>query len=291
MKQPIINNPPASLPSGSKVVAYVRDNGTNQEENIEQQEKAITDYCEKHGLLLSRIYAESASGFETEHQHQFLKMINTLMTCSDDERPRGLLLWSYSRFSRNTTDLNYYLYELQLKGMIIHSLTENTFDSFLALLLTTIANNKFNAKYIRWGIAEKVKEGYSGGGIPPKGYLMQRENAGRKRNGQQRMGSKWKVDPDLAPLVRLAWEMRSQGKSYEEITEATDRKIYTKKSSWISHFKNKSYLGVGKCGDIEVPDHHEPLITKKIWDAVQKIKSNYRQRGKPPEMGASANQE
>ncbi len=132
MKQPITQKPPASLSSGSKVIAYVRDNGTNDEENIEQQEIAITDYCEKHGLLLSWIYAESASGFKTEHRQQFLEMINTLMTCSDDERPRGLLLWSYSRFSRNTTDLDYYLYKLQQNGTIIHSLTEKTFNSLEA---------------------------------------------------------------------------------------------------------------------------------------------------------------
>ncbi len=289
MKQSIIYNSPASLPLGSKVVAYVRDNGTNQEENIEQQEKAITDYCENHGLLLSRIYAESASGFETEHRHQFLEMINTLMTCSDDECPRGLLLWSYSRFSRNLTDFGYYLCELERKGIIVHALTEKAFDSFTWFLFDQIGK-EFDAKNL--GITKIFKDRHIiRGGIPPKGYLIQRENAECMCNGQQRMRVEWNVDPDLAPLIRLAWELRSQGKSYEEITEATDRKIYTKKSSWISHFKNKSYLGVGKCCDLEIPDHHEPLITKEIWDTVQKIKSNPKKRGNPLETNASASQE
>jgi hypothetical protein len=53
-------------------------------------------------------------------------------------------------------------------------------------------------------------------------------------------------------------------------------KVYSIKNSWTSHFENKSYLGIGKAGDEEIPDHHTPLITHEIWDAVQKIQAEKR---------------
>ena len=37
-----------------------------------------------------------------------------------------------------------------------------------------------------------------------------------------------KHNPDLAPLVRLAWKLRAQGKSYEEIIKSISRKNYAR---------------------------------------------------------------
>jgi hypothetical protein len=34
-------------------------------------------------------------------------------------------------------------------------------------------------------------------------------------------------------------------------------------------FRNKSYLGIRKCGKLEVKDDHEPLVDWQTWDAVQ----------------------
>ncbi len=281
--------PPATLPVGSDVIAYLRDSGgPNQEDSIGQQERAIIDYCKKYGLALSRIYSETASGRKTKNRNQFLEMVNTIMTCPDDLRPRGLILWAYSRFSRDVADFNYYLYGLLTKGLIIHSLTEQIPEGLtgqIILSLKAYTNADFSVqlgKQIKRGIADRVKAGYSNGGQAPKGYRAIKDSHGFRRNGAPRVGVKWEPDPELAPLVRMAWEMRAQGKGYGEITKATGGKLYTSKNTWSTHFKNKSYLGIGKAGDLEIPDHHEPLITWELWDAVKKIQStmpNYHGRG------------
>ncbi|MEW6085544.1 MAG: recombinase zinc beta ribbon domain-containing protein [Chloroflexota bacterium] len=84
--------------------------------------------------------------------------------------------------------------------------------------------------------------------------------------------------------MRLAWELRAQGKGYAEITEATMGKIYKTKNSWTSHFRNRSYLGIGKAGGEEVLNHHEAIITQDQWDAVKKVEEampRYGRQGEP----------
>jgi DNA invertase Pin-like site-specific DNA recombinase len=286
-----IYKPPATLPPGSEVIAYLRDSGgPNQDQSIGQQERAITLYCKEHGLILGAVYSDTASGRKTKNRSQFLEMFNEVMTCPDELRPRGLILWAYSRFSRDVVDFNYYLYGLLKKGVIVHSLTEQIPEGIAGQILLSVKSYT-NADYsiqlgkqIKRGIADRVKAGYNNGGQAPKGYRVVRDQIGVRRNGAQRTGVKWELDPELAPLVLLAWELRAQAKGYGEITKATGGKVYTCSNSWHSHFRNKSYLGIGKAGDLEIPDHHEPLISWELWEAVrnvEKVMPRYGVKGDP----------
>lgn len=273
-----IYKPPAGLPPGSLVIAYCRDSGgPNQDQSIGQQQRAIAAYCKEHGLILGTVYADTGSGRKTKNRSQFLEMFNDVMNMPKESLPAGLLLWAYSRFSRDTTDFNYYLSGLQMKGVTVHSLTEEIPEGMAGQIMLSVKSYT-NADYsiqlgkqIKRGIADRVKAGYCNGGQAPRGYRVVRDNIGTKRNGTPRDGVKWEIDPELAPLVKLAWELRAQAKGYGEIIRATGGKVYKNANSWLSHFRNKSYLGIGKAGDLEIPDHHEPLITWELWEAVRKV--------------------
>ncbi len=274
-----IYKPPASLPPGVGVIAYLRDSGgPNQEQSIGQQERSITAYCKEYGLSLVRLYADSASGRKTTNRKQFLQMISDVITTPKELRPAGLLLWEYSRFSRDVADFNYHLYGLIREGLVIHSLTEEIPEGIAGQMLLSVkayTNAEFSiqlGKRIKRAIADTVKAGYSNGGDPPKGYKAVRDHVGFRRNGLARTAIKWIPDPELAPLVVRAWQLRAQGRSYTVITKATSGRLYTSTNSWSSHFKNKSYLGIGKAGGLEIPDHHEPLISWELWQAVQKVR-------------------
>lgn len=282
-----IYKPPAKLPPGSMVIAYLRDSGgPRQDESIGQQERVIVEYCKQHGLFLSKIYADTASGRSIKNREQFLEMYHTIEAMPDDLRPHGLLLWAYSRFSRDIVQFNRYLYALLDYGLVVHSLTEEIpagITGQIMLSLKAYKNAEFSeelGKQIKRGIADRVKAGYCNGGTPPRGYRIVRDYTGTRRNGQQRTGVKWEPDPVLAPLVRLAWELRAKGKGYSEIIQATKGKLYTSKNSWASHFRNKSYLGIGKANDLEIPDHHPPLITHELWDAVKKVEAAMPRHGR-----------
>jgi DNA invertase Pin-like site-specific DNA recombinase len=106
------------------VIAYVRDNGGhNQKNSRNHQQQIITDYCKQHGLVLSRVYSETASG-TAKKRSQFSEVFSALMTSPDDVRPLGLLVRDYSRLSRNLTELHCFLKSVLSEGVIVHSITE-----------------------------------------------------------------------------------------------------------------------------------------------------------------------
>jgi site-specific DNA recombinase len=284
-----IHKPPKSLPPGSIVIAYLRDSGgPNQEESIGQQERAITDYCREYGLILHKVYSDTASGRKTKKRDQFMQMFSDVMSTHEDLRPAGLLLWAFSRLSRNYAQFQRYFYTLVDFGIVVHSLTDEEIPEGLAggvvLSVKAYSNADYSeqlSKSIKRGIADRVKEGYNNGGQAPRGYkIIREEQASTRANGAKRVGIRWEPDPDISPLVVLAWELRAQGIGYGEITKATGGKLYKNKNSWASHFRNKSYLGIGKAGELEIPDHHTPIITWELWNAVKKIEKTMPRHGR-----------
>ena len=116
--------PAAVLPPGSVVIAYVRDNGAHNPKNSrEEQLRIITDYCRKHGLVLSKMYSEAASGLNGK-QNRFLEMLNDITGCARDSCPRGLLVLNYARLSRKAVELDLFLNRMMDGGIVVYSITE-----------------------------------------------------------------------------------------------------------------------------------------------------------------------
>jgi DNA invertase Pin-like site-specific DNA recombinase len=116
--------PTAVLPPGSVVIAYVRDNGAHNPKNSrEEQQRIIMDYCRKHGLVLSKVYSETASGLNGK-RNRFLEMLNDITGCARASCPRGLLVLNYARLSRNMDELNLFLNRLMDGGIRVYSLDE-----------------------------------------------------------------------------------------------------------------------------------------------------------------------
>ncbi len=116
--------PTAVLPPGSVVIAYVRDNGThNPKDSREEQQRIITDYCRKHGLVLSKMYSETAGGLNGK-RNRFLEMLNDISGCAKDACPRGLLVLNYARLSRNMVELNLFLNRMMDRNILVYSLNE-----------------------------------------------------------------------------------------------------------------------------------------------------------------------
>lgn len=268
--------PPSTLPPGSTVWAYLRDSGgESQEQSIDQQRKEIKAYALHHKLVLLRIFEDVArSGGSTTKRTQFREMIELSFT---REHPGGLLVWNYARFARNKDDAALYRAQLRNNGIVIHSLNdfvpEGDFRG-VAESVIDLANalqSKKNSQDVKRALAERVKAGYSSGGTPPRGYISKREVIGHKRNGDPRIGTKWIPDPELAPLVKLAFALRAEGKSLAEIKTATAGRLYAAKNSWTTFFRNRSYLGIGKCGSLEVPEHHPALVDIATFQQVQNV--------------------
>lgn len=278
--------PPAALPPGSMVWAYLRDSGgDSQEQSVAQQKAEIEAFCRRHNLYLEHVFADVArSGGSVVGRDAFTDLID--MVKDADPRPHGLLLWNFARFARELDDASYYKSMIRKQGVVVHSLTdpvpEGTYGRVVEVIID-IGNEekrRQTSRDVKRALNALVRQGYASGGCPPRGYTAEEVIIGTKRDGSARKASRWVPDPELWDLAKLAWEMRAQGKSYGEIQEATHGLLYKSKSCWVTFFENKTYLGIGKCGDLEILDHHPAAVDQATWDAVQKIQAAHPKNGK-----------
>jgi len=281
--------PPLGLPAGARVWAYLRDSGgPSQEQSVDQQEKEILGYCKRYNLILIKTFRDVAkSGGSVQGRDEFMAMIEQ----SEDEsiRPQVILIWNFARFARDYNDSVFYKATLRKRGVIVHSLTDVIpADDFAGRIVETVINlaneekRRQTSRDVKRGLKSLVSKGFAPG-IPPRGYIAVKVNIGERRDGVPRIVSKWEPDPVLSEYVKIAWQLRAAGKSYQEVTKATNGKLYTSPNSWHSFFKNKAYLGYGISGELEIPDHHEPLISYELWKAVEK------QREAHPRFGDKGN--
>ncbi len=274
------STPPPGLSAGVRVWAYLRDSGgPSQDQSVGQQENEIKTYCQQHQFILAQIFRDVArSGGSTNGRDEFLSMIE--LTENESMRPRGILIWNFARFARDYNDSVYYKATLHKRGIIVHSLTDQIpIDDFSGRIVETVINlaneekRRQTSRDVKRGLKALVSKGFSPGN-PPRGYIAVKYDIGEKRDGSRRMVSKWEPDSVLSEYVKIAFQLRAQGKSYKEVAKATKGKLYTSVNSWNTFFTNKSYLGYyGRNGDV-IEDHHEPLITWEVWDAVQKLRKS-----------------
>ncbi len=283
-------SPPPGLSAGARVWAYLRDSGgPAQEQSVDQQEQEVIAYCRRHGLSLIKTFRDVArSGGSVIERDEFLSMID--LSEQKATRPRAILIWNFARFARDLIDSNYYKSTLRKRGILIHSLTDQIpADDFAGRIVETVIDlaneekRRQTSRDVKRGLHSLVSKGFAPG-VPPRGYTAVKVTIGQKRDGTPRIVSKWEPDPVLSEYVKIAWQLRARGKSYQEIAQATHGKLYTGSNSWYSFFKNKAYLGICKSGDLEVADHHEPLITWDLWDAVQKLGDGHPIRGKKGQL-------
>lgn len=276
------NPPPEKLLHGSIVDAYLRDSGgPAQEKSVEQQEIELRRYCQLYELVLRRVYKDiRKTGTTKVGRVQFNRMVQDI-TQSPDTQPAGVILWNYARFARELQTSTFYKYLIRNEGIVVHSLTDNIPEGRFAPvveMLVDFSNEDFSLKIsndVRRALRQHAEEGYSIGGVPPRGFLAKREVKGTKRDGSTRYGSRWYIDPELGPLVTLAWTMRAKGCTYAELNKATQGRLYKSKNSWSHFFRNIAYLGSIKVDGQILYHHHPALVDQDTWDAVQKAQQGH----------------
>ena len=265
------------FPPGGSLVAYLRDSGgDNQDLSVPQQNAEITAWCKANNLNLTHLFKDEARpGSSTVSRVGFLEMIRYF-----EKKPQppelGVIVWKFSRFSRDIDDSQYFKGLLRRQGLIIHSLNENIPQGLDGRLFEA-AIEWMNARFLK-DLSEDVKRGlrnnvtqhHAIGGTPPRGFRPGPPiNLGIRRNGTPHIVHTWQPDPDLAPLVRQAFNLRSQGASYDQITRATN--LYKHKTSWNHFFSNPIYMGKLIYGSHTIENYCDPIIDLQTWENVQMI--------------------
>jgi len=260
----------------SSYVAYLRDSGGDtQDLSTSEQALAVQRYCTERGYLLLTIYVDDATpGSSIVSRVQFKSMIQDLR---DNKYPdcAGVLIWSYSRFSRDIDDAQYFKSDLRRRGYTIISLTDPVPEGSMGRLFEAAIDWK-NAAFlenlsvdVRRGLYHLVETIGAVPGIPPRGFMRTPITMPHRRDGKPHIVHRWDPDPKWISQIQTAFEMRANGSSLAEIRRATN--LYRTKSSWQHFFANPLYKGELRYGDLVISDYCEPVVPPQIWDAVQAL--------------------
>lgn len=263
------------FPPGSSIAAYLRDSGGDEQDlSVSQQREQVTSWCAENRLFLTHVFQDIAQpGSSIVGRVGFQQMIHHFH--QPDIHERGVILWKFSRFSRDIDDAQYYRADLRRRGYIIHSLNDNIPDSTDGRIYEALIdwmNNKFLEDLstdVKRGLRHMVTQYGAMPGVPPRGFMRQQVAMGSRRDGSPHTACRWVPDSTLVPVIQQAWHMRAAGFSIRQIHEAT--RLFTSRNSYPTFFRNRLYLGELVYGDLTIPDYCEPLISLGEWDAVQAL--------------------
>jgi len=264
------------FPAGSTILAYLRDSGGDEQElSTEQQRQHILEYCHENNLICLKIYQDSLSGSKTTNRIQFQQCLHTLRHPQPNQQIAGLILWKYSRFARDIDDAQYLIADIRRRGYIIHTLKDNIPDGPIGRLVEA-AIHWMNQQYLE-DLRTDVKRGQlyivnqhkAHMGIAPIGYIFQKFTIGNHRDGSPHVISRWVPDPEKAPLVKLAFQLRSQHNSYKQIHDKLH--LQALPGNYLRLFTNISYIGHYKYDGNIFENHHEPIIDLELFELVQDL--------------------
>ncbi len=282
-----MTRPTCPLPPGSLVWSYLRVSGDEQADRgvpIAGQRQRAQEYADQHQLIMARWFIDEAkSGGSTAHRDAFNEMID--LSRAKPPPVHGILIWDLKRFARNLQDSQFYKADLRRRGYTLIFLSDDIPETDFAPVYEAILEWKAEkdradiGKDCQRGIQLLARMGYAGGGVPPVGYQAERLTI--EIEGRERQVRRWVPDPVWWPIILRAWQMRADGASLSQIIDATG--LVTTQTRLSCLFRNRTYLGIRHCRDIEVPGAHEAMVTQEVFDRVQalRIERGKSRKGKP----------
>ena len=273
-----------------KVASYCRvsTDKEDQANSFQAQQNYFREYIRRHpDWELHEVYAdEGITGTSTRKRTQFNRMIADAYAGKF-----GLIITKeISRFSRNILDTISYTRALKAIGVGVLFMTENlnTMNPESEMLLTfmgTMAQEESRRTSIRvkWGQTRQMERGVV---------------FGQSLLGYDVTDGRIAINPDESEIVRLIFHkygIEKKGTSViaRELREAGFR-THTGNPKWnashiIKILKNEKYVGDlvqkksitpdylshakrtnhGEEEMVVLENHHEPIISRELWDAVQ----------------------
>ncbi len=273
--------PPASLPPGSSVVAYLRDSGhAEQEMSVQQQQNSLAEWATQYKLHITRWYIDEARrGSTTIGRDALAQLMNALRK---KEPIQGIVVWSYARFSRGVDEPALYRAEIRVLGYQFHSLIDDVPEGPIGRVFEAILDYKNHQHLadmsieIQRGLYDLVKYHKCIPGTPPRGFKREKFDIGNHRDGTPRTGHRWIPDSETAPLILRAFEMRASGHSIRAIHKETA--LFKNNNGYTTMWTNRLYVGTLFYGDLVIENYCKPIVPLDIWEDVQKIQMNYQQR-------------
>lgn len=274
------------FPAGTPVAAYLRFSPGDLQ-SIDSQASAVRAWCENNGLLLVRVFQDQGkSGGSTRGRDDFMRMVSWLTELDEREGVKGIVLWSFSRFAREYDDAQYFTSLIRRHGYRVHSMTDDIPEGDAAPIMEAITfwkdaqRRREISKEVRRGHLYLAEMGYSTGGFPPRGYKKgPGVEVGRRKNGTLRIAHKWEIDQRWEDAVRMAWQMKLDGRLNWEIHRKT--RLFKGINCYSTFFSNETYAGVRKCREFRKAEAHPAYVSADEFARVQAQRQPARVRAAP----------
>jgi site-specific DNA recombinase len=263
---------PRDMPPGTKVWIYLRHSTGDQ--SLDDQEAAVTKLAREKEWIVDRVFRDAGkSGRSTEGREAFELMIHL---AKQKPRPADILIiWEFSRFARNQDHAHFHRAELRMNGWQILSMKDDIpagpmsriYEALIdwkneQLLIDIRMNTMRGLRYI-------AEQGCLPVGKVAKGYTFGEKQIGTHHDGTPRMGRKPEPDPEVAPRIVKAFEMKARGAPYAAISKETG--LYGPGSgSWNHLFRNRIYTGEYEFHGEVFTNIYPAIVSKELFEAVQK---------------------
>lgn len=246
--------------------------------SIPAQRDACTRKAENLGAVVVAEYIDLVSGTSSKKRPQFWNMVERVKHERDVDY---VIVHKLDRFARNARDDANILFELQVAGAKLVSVSENIDDTPSGMLLhrITAAVNEYYSRNLSSEVQYKTLQKARNGGTPtlaPIGYL----NAPLVL--EDREIRTVIVDPVRGPLITWAFDAYASGEyTLSTLTETlaekglTQRPTRTRAERPIPRnrvqelLRRRYYLGYVTYGGVEYDGRHPPLTTPQIFEQVQ----------------------
>lgn len=247
-----------------------------QIQSIEDQTETLRDKAKREGLVITKTYTESKSAKTPGRREQFNLMIEDLKA----GKIQGIICWKLDRLSRNPLEGGIIMQHLQdgtIQKIVTYEKTYFPGDNGLLMTIELGMATEYSralAENTKRGQKFKTKKGWYPS-VAPLGYI----NTTDRLKGEKEIHP----DPERFNLVRKCWDLALDGVSGPQIIEkissiglrtiATRTKI-TKNLSLSGLYKllkNPFYYGCFNWNGELHQGNHEPMVTKREFDEVQKI--------------------
>ena len=273
-----------------RAVIYARvstEEQAQRELSIPSQIDICKKFATQNGYEVIDIFIDAGKSGTTSEREAFQELI-----AQAKKKPppfNAILVYNYSRFSRNEMDSIVYEELLERQNIKLISVTQplpedNAIRGLVRGIFRVIDNwYALNASQeARRGQIALIKQGYYCGGTIPYGYTLETLENGRK---------KLVPDPKTAPVVQRIFEMVASQYSYNEIIAYLTQEgikppkgMFWRKNTISNIIHSPVYKGDFVYGRrakkhkkrnskenwIIIENTHEPLVSRDLWERVQR---------------------
>lgn len=285
-----------------RVAIYTRVSTTEQAEegySIDEQLRVLREYCNREGYVIYKEYADRGlSGKNVKGRPALQQLLEDAKHKEFDL----VLVWKMNRLSRKLTDLTRIEEFLKKSNIAFRSFmeryeTETPSGKLQFHMMAAIAEFERDniAENVKMGMLARAREGsWNGGRV--LGYDIVSSN---QNENSRKKSSRLVINEQEAHIVRIIFEMYTQGHGYKYITGKLNQAEYKTKrnlsfslNSVKQILQNPLYVGIIRFNvrrdwsekrrnninpdPIMQKGTHQPIITQEVWDktvAIMKSKT------------------